>query len=173
MFRFWLKHVFQTKDRDLDPDKSGARTHFQKCWEEEIRNIEEEDRTDLTERVSSLFREFRNDIVEIDGKRMKCPAFLEIGTRPTNGRYFPILGRTSQGRWFCQVARETLTETDVAGFAEELKRFRRNTQRRIVVALGGMDLNAKLMAQEAKIQIWDLDNFNALLDLYGKLKVLA
>lgn len=173
LFRFWLRNVFQAKDRDLHPDKNGARTHFQKRWEEEVRKIEQEDQTDLTERVSSLFREFRNDIVEIDRKRMKCPAFLEIGTRPTNGRYFPILGRTSQGRWFCQVALETLTEADVAGFAEELKRFRRNTQRRIVVALGGMDLNAKLMAQEAKIQIWNLDNFNALLDLYGKLKVIA
>lgn len=173
LFRFWLRNVFQTKDRDLDPAKSGARSHFQNRWEEEVRKIEEEDRMDLTERVSSLFREFRNDIVEVDRKRMKCPAFLEIGTRPTNGRYFPILGRTSQGSWFCQVTRETLTEADVAGFAEELKRFRRNTQRRIVVALGGVDLNAKLMAQEAKIQIWDLDNFNALLDLYGKLKVIA
>ena len=38
--------------------------------------------------------------------------------------------------------------------------------------LGGIELNAKLMAQEAKIQLWDVENLNALFDLYGKLKLI-
>lgn len=173
LFRFWLRNVFQAKDRNLEPDEGPARVYFRSRLQEEIHRIEETERQDLTERISSLFREFRNEVVEIEERKMRCPAFLEIASRPTNGRYFPILGRTSQGRWFCQVARELLTEGDVAVFSEELKRFRRKPEQRILVALGGMELNARLMAQEAKIQIWDLDHFNALLDLYGQLKVIA
>lgn len=172
LFRFWIRNVFQIKDRLLDPTGERGLAYFQNRLVDEIRKIEEEERQDLTIRVESLFREFRNDVVEFDQKKLTCPTFLEIASRPTNGRFFPILARTSQGRWFCQVFREQVTEGDVSGFAEELKRSRRKIQRRVMVALGGIELNAKLMAQEAKIQLWDLENLNSLLDLYGKLKVI-
>ena len=172
LFRLWLRYVLQAKERDLDPTGERARSYFQSRLAEEIRKIREEDQKDLTGRMESLFREFRNDVVEVSQKRIKCPAFLEIASRPTNGRFFPILGRTSQGRWFCQVFRDLVTEGDVSGFVEELKRFRKTIPRRVMVVLGGIDLNAKLLAQEGKIQIWDLENLNALLELYGKLKII-
>jgi len=172
LFRFWLRNVYQLKERELSPERGGARLPFQNCLASEIRRIEEGDQKDLTARLESLFREFRNDVVEVNQKRVSCPAFLELATRPTNGRFFPILGRTSQGRWFCQVFRDVIQEGDVAGFSEELKRFRRKIQRKVMVALGGIELNARLMAQESKIQIWDLENLNAVLDLYGQLKVM-
>ncbi len=172
LFRFWLRNVLQIKEKELDLEGSRARLRFQARLAEEIRKIEEEDGSDLTKRMESLFHQFRNDVVEMGGKKIKCPTFLEIATRPTNGRFFPLLGRFSQGRWFCQVFREPVTEGDVAGFTVELKHFRKEIQRKIMVALGGIELNAKLMAQEAKIQVWDLENFNALLDLYGRLKVI-
>jgi len=172
LFRFWLRNVFQVKDREPDPSGERARAFFQARAREEIRKIEEEDRKDLTGRMESLFREFRNDVVEVSHKKIKCPAFMEIASRPTNGRFFPLLGQTSQGRWICQVFQDLVTEADVSGFVEELKKFRRKIQRKVMIALAGIDLNAKLMAQEGKIQIWDLENLNALLELYGKLKVI-
>ncbi len=172
LFRFWLREVFQLKDRNLEPGAERLEMIFQARLRDEVHRIEEEDQKDLTERVGSLFREFRNDVVEIERKKVTCPAFLEVASRPTNGRYFPIFGRTSQGRWFCQVSRELLTEADVTAFVEELKKFRRKVDRRLLVALGGIELNAKLLAQESKIQIWDLENFNAILELFGKLKVI-
>ena len=172
LFRFWLKNVYQVKDREFHPSGGKTQASFEIRLEREVRKIEEEDQKDLTARLEALFREFRNDVVEMGRKKVKCPSFLELASRPTNGRYFPMLGRTSQGRWFCQVFRDTVTESDVAGFSEELKRYRRNIARRVMVTLGGIDLNAKLMAQEGKIQIWDLENLNMLLDLYGQRKVL-
>jgi len=172
LFRFWLKNVFQPKDRDLSPLGERARAYFRNRLVAEVRKIEEEDRMDLTMRIESLFREFRNDVVEVSQKKIKCPTFIEIAVRPTNGRHFPIVSRTSQGRWLCQVFREPVTEGDVASFAEEVKQFRRQFQRRIMVATGGIELNAKLMAQEAKIQVWDLENLNGLFDLYGKLRLI-
>ena len=172
LFRFWLKNVYQVKDHEFHPSGEKARASFKTRLERETRKIEEEDQKDLTARLESLFREFRNDVVEMGRKKIKCPSFSELTSRPTNGRFFPLVGRTSQGRWFCQVFRDNVTEGDVAGFSEELKRFRRKVPRRVMVALGGIDLNAKLMAQEGKIQIWDLENLNTLLDLYGKQKVI-
>jgi AAA+ ATPase superfamily predicted ATPase len=172
LYRFWLRNVYQVKLREVDPNGVRALAYFGERLQEEVRKIEEGDRADLTARLEALFREFRNDTVEINERRIKCPAFLEIASRPTNGRYFPVLGRTARGRWFCQVYREPVTEGDVTAFADELKHFRRKIERRVMVALGGIELNAKLMAQEAKIQVWDLENLNSLLDLYGKLKII-
>lgn len=172
LFRFWLKNVYLLKDHDFQPGRGRTRAYFIARLDRELRKIEEENQRDLTARLEALFKEFRNDVVEMGQKKIKCPAFLELASRPTNGRFFPILGRTSHGRWFCQVFRDAVTEGDVAGFSEELKRFRRNIQRPVMVALGGIDLNAKLMAQEGKIQIWDLENLNTLLDLFGKQKII-
>lgn len=172
LFRFWLKNVLQVKDRETGPSPERGQLAFQNRLEEEVRKIEEEERSDLTVRIESLLREFRNDVVEVNQKKIRCPAFFELASHPTNGRYFPIVGRTSQGRWFCQVFKEVVTEADVAGFVEELKRFRKKIPRKVMVVLGGMELNAKLMAQEGDIQIWDLGNLNSLLDLYGRRKVI-
>ena len=164
--------MFQIKDRNLVPSRERVRAQFQARLAEEIRRIEEEDRMDLTGRIESLFRDFRNDSVEINQKKIRCPAFIEIATRPTNGRFFPIHGRSLQDRWFCQVFREPVTEGDVTSFLEEMKQSRRKIQKKVMMALGGIELNAKLMAQEARVQIWDLENLNALFDLYGRLKIL-
>ena len=173
LFRFWLRSVSPLREREFSPWPGASRPLFESRLRGEIRKIEEEDRADLTHRMESLFREFRNDVVEVSQRKIKCPAFFEITSRPTNGRYFPLLSRTSQGRWFCQVYREPVTESDVTGFSEELSRFRSRMQRKIMVALGGIELNAKLLAQESKIEVWDLENVNALLDLYGKQKLMA
>jgi len=172
LFRFWLRNVYQIKEREVLLERKHARLLFEERLRNEIRRVEEEDQRDLTGRLESLFREFRNDVVEVSQKKIKCPTFLELASRPTNGRYFPIQGRTSQGRWFCQVYRDLVTEGDVAGFVDELKRFRKGVQRKVMVALAGIELNAKLMAQEGKIHVWDLESLNALLDLYGKLKII-
>ena len=173
LFRFWLRGVYQTKDRALAPGGERSRAYFRARLTDEIRKIEEEDRMDLSARVEALLREFRNDTVEMEQKKVVCPTFLEIAFRPTNGRFFPILGRTSQGRWLCQVYRDPVSESDVLQFIEELKHSRRKVQRKVMMTLGGIDLNAKLMAQEARIQLWDLENLNALLDLYGKQKLMV
>lgn len=172
LFRFWIRNVYQVKDRELTPEGERGRVYFRTRLADEIRKIEEEDRMDLSARVEALFKDFRNDTVEISQRKVACPAFLEVAFRPTNGRFFPILGRTTKGRWFCQVYREPVNESDVINFTEELKHSRRKPYQKIMMTLGGIELNAKLMAQEAQIQLWDLENLNALFDLYGKQKLI-
>ena len=173
LFRIWLRKVYYLEERNLEPDGRRVLELFRFRLRQELERIENEDRMDLTERVSALFREFRNESVVVGPLKIKCPTILEIAARPTNGRYFPIQARTRQGRWFCQVAREPVTEADVTQFVEDLKLSRQKIQSRILVALGGIELNARLLAQEARIQIWDLESFNALLNLFGKLKVIV
>ncbi len=166
LFQFWLIHVFQRRHHLYTPDETGALRAFydalMRCLEAGKATASE----DMTARVEALFKEFRNDVVEVDQRKVQCPQFSEIAFRPTNGRVFPLLARNPKVRWFCQIAKETVREEDIATFLDELKRSRRRVQRKIFIALAGIEQNAKLMAQAAKIQLWGLRNFNDLLELY-------
>ena len=120
----------------------------------------------------SLFKEFRNDVLELGEKKIKCPQFSEIAFRPTNGRVFPLYAKSPKAKWLCQIAKQTVREEDITAFLEELKRTRKNIQRKVMITLGGIDQNAKLMAQQANIQLWGLRSFNTLLELYNLPKMI-
>lgn len=172
LFRFWLRHVYAKRHSNYSPDEEVLKEGLRQSLREEFRSMGAEEHVDITARVEALFKEFRNDVVELNDKKIRCPHFSEIAFRPTNGRVFPLFARASSARWLCQIAHERVGEEDVAIFLEELKRFRKNVQRKIFVTLAGIDQNAKLMAQQANVQIWDLRSFNTLLDLYGLPKMI-
>ncbi len=172
LFRFWLREVFQKKNQLHQPHLESLKVSLSGALEQAFRQVEAEARVDVTVRAENLFKEFRNDLVEVDQRKICCPHFSEIAFRPSNGRLFPLLARKANVRWICQIAREPIHEEDVTFFLDEMKHYRKKIQRKILVALAGIDQNAKLMAQQAEIQIWDLRNFNALLDLYNLPKII-
>lgn len=172
LFRFWMREVFQRANQMYLPDDAWLREGILAALQKEYDRLVEEESMDLTGRVQALFKEFRNDRVEMDSRKFCLPQFSEVVFRPTNGRVFPLLARNQKVRWLCQIAERAVREEDVLLFAEELKHFRKNLQRKILVTLGGIDQNAKLMAQQAGIQLWDLRGFNSLLELYDLPKMI-
>ena len=104
---------------------------------------------------------------------MNCPHFDEVVMRPNNGRAFPVFARNSSVRWLCQVLSNPVTEEDIRTFLQDLKHYKSPIPKRFVIGLRGIDLNAKLLAQEAKIQYLDLKMLNFLLDLYDKPKLVV
>jgi hypothetical protein len=172
LFRFWMREIFQRANQLYLPDDAWLREGVRSAIQKEYERMLEEDAMDITSRVQALFKEFRNDIVELEAKKFCLPQFSEIAFRPTNGRVFPLLAKNHKVRWLCQIAERPVCEEDVLVFIDELKHFRKNLQRRIMVTLDGIDQNAKLIAQQAQIQLWDLRSFNGLLDLYDLPKMI-
>ncbi|MBI3317482.1 MAG: hypothetical protein HYZ85_05730 [Candidatus Omnitrophica bacterium] len=172
LFRFWLREVWVKKQHVYSLDHGALQESLCAALRHAyLRNVQENE-NDLSQKVETLLREFRNDAVEMNQKRVSCPHFMEIASRPTNGRIFPIHARNQAVRWICQVAQDPVREEHVSLFLDELKRFRKRVQRKVLIALKGVDQNARLMAQEARIQIWGLRDFNALLDLYNLPKII-
>jgi len=128
---------------------------------------------ELPRRVEDLFKRFRNESVAINEKRFNCPHFAEVGSRTTLGRACPVFARNEKVRWFCQIFETEVLEEDVQRFCSDLKRLRGPVQKKLIIGLKGIDLNAKLLAQEAKIQYLDLKSLNVLLDLYDAPKVVV
>lgn len=172
LFRFWLREIDLRRQNFPILDPQAFHDEFYRVLMREFEKGEAEEDLGIGARVEALFKEFCNDVLEIDKRKIQGPQFSEITVRPTNGRLFPLVARNAKERWVCQVAHGCIREEDVLSFLEELKRYRKKVHRKILIALSGIEQNAKLRAQEAKIQLWDLRSLNRLLDLYNQPKII-
>jgi hypothetical protein len=123
-------------------------------------------------RVEALLKEFRNEAIEIDQKKQLCPQFSDVLLL----RHLPhsissLLGRGSRGRWLFYLSPEWIGEPEIEKIVADRKHLRK-IQRTVLIALDGIDQNAKLIAQEAKMQLWDLRILNGLMDLYDLPKII-
>ncbi len=172
LFRFWLAKVY-FRERFMGERVPSARLEgFRKEGGAGIEASIKEDKREMPKRIVELFLNFKNDVVELNRKKFKCPHFTEILSRPNNGRVFPVFARNGKTKWLCQVLSGCVNEDDVMTFLQDNKRLKEPIQKKMIIGLQGIELNAKLLAQEAKIQYLDLRSLNSLLDLYDKPKIV-
>lgn len=174
LFRFWLKYVYQASRHIYTPEASPAARMLDESLHREFERSEGEEQRDLSARMETLLKQFHNDSVEISQKKFYLPQFSEVIVRPPHARgMVPFYAKGAKSRWFCQVACQKVHEEDILLFLEDLKKYRKKSPHKVLLALGGIDQNAKLMAQEARIHLWTLRDFNALLDLYDLPKMIT
>lgn len=172
LYRFWLREVYYLKRASFDIDSSESHQTFRKSIEKTFEFFAKEDTKDVSRRIEELFRHFGNEMIELGRKKIKCPRFSDIQFKPTNGRVFPVIAKNQSTKWIFQVVRECAKEDDVRLFLEDMNKLRSPIQKKVIIALRGVELNAKLLAQESKIQLWDLRDLNTLLDLYNQPKLI-
>lgn len=172
LFAFWLRHVYQTRNQFFYPSVCKLQDVLWQRLVEVYGQLEACDQQSIMSRIEILFKEFRNDTVEVNGKKFYCPYFSDIHLKSLRGNASFLRARNARVRWLCRIAEDHLTEEEMTIFLDEFKRIRKNVQRCVLVTLAGIDQNAKLMAQTAKIQLWDLRNLNVLLGLYGLPKII-
>jgi len=172
LYRFWLQEVYYLKRASFDLDLTEARQTFRHSIEKIFEFFAKEDTKDVSRRIEELFRQFGNEMIELGKKKIKCPRFSDIQFKPTNGRVFPVVAKNHNTKWVFQVIRERAKEEDVRLFVEDMGKLRSSIQKKVMITLRGVELNAKLLAQESKIQLWDLRELNALLDLYNQPKLI-
>ncbi len=171
--RFWLRYVFYKKFITLGLESGRNETKFRSEIYDLIDSTCHDEHKELSKRVEELLRSFHNDVIEVNSSRIKCPAFSEVYLRPTNGRIFPVYAKSPNTRWLCQVASKPVEEEDVQILVNDSQKIRKKVNKRILITPYGIDLNAKLMAKQEKISIWNLRNLNFIFDLYDKPKVIV
>lgn len=170
LFHFWLKHVY--------PKLNGI--EFGGSTEKKIlRNLEAEyffresgEENSLGTRLQQLFREFQNDQVEIRGRKITLPHFQSIEQQNLAGKSFQVLARGSRLSWLCRICTDFVTEEEMNSLVSELSKQRLKNTLRLVFAIGGFDQNAKLLAQSAKVQLFELRDLNELFNLYHHPKLV-
>ena len=172
LFRFWLRYVFQASRHMYTPETGAWSKLLDESLSREYERSESEEQRDIASRVETLFKQFRNDSVLIANKKIALPQFSEILSRSGQALGVTLTAKNAKAAWVCQVAGQKVQEEDVAAFLSEIKKHRKKISCKIIITLHGIEQNAKLLAQEAKIQLWSLRDFNALLDLYDLPKMI-
>jgi AAA+ ATPase superfamily predicted ATPase len=173
MLKFWIRYVYARKITALGVNDGCDENRFREEVSDLVDSSCHEEYKELSKRVEELLRSFNNDVVEVNAKRMKCPNFHEVYLRPTNGRIYPLYAKSNSTRWLCQVAQMKVEEEDIQILVTDSKKMRKKVNKRVLITPHGISLNAKLMAKQEKIDIWNLRNLNFIFDLYDKPKIIV
>ncbi len=170
-FRFWLKEVYRKKELSLLDTSAKSDNFIQRMsllmGEEEVLLS-----SDVSTRLVGLLSEFKNDIVELGEKKRKLPHFSEFLRSAQSelsvlGSSREIIARGHGRCWVCKITEEKATEREVLDLVQG-SQDRKTGHTKVLLALKGLDDNAKLLAKEKRVLTLSLSRINLLMDLYGK-----
>jgi DNA-binding transcriptional regulator GbsR (MarR family) len=172
VFRFWLKTVYHRRRMDFTQDSIFAQRAFINSVKKISTDFTRSSKEDLYEKIIDLFKSFKDDAVQLGQKRYRLPVFNDVAIRiiGQNGPY--IIGHAKGSNWICQIHERQICEKHILDFLKDTKSGKYKFHRKILIALNGIDDNAKLLSKESGVWIWNLKVLNLLLDLYAKHKVV-
>jgi len=171
LFSFWLRHVYMKRIMSFSIDEAFEENYFNKEVMQRINIFMQELEKELSFRIADLFRLFKNDIVQLNGKKHRFCAFNNIEKLGGEGSpYTNIMANSGKVNWLCSIRKEFVTENDILEIIKDIKEKKKTSRikQNILISLAGISDNAHLLAKEAKIWVWDLGTLNVLMELYGK-----
>ena len=169
LFCFWLKSVYSVRTFSSGADFEHRENAFQESVLNWIQDFIKEDNQGIHLRLSSLLTSFDNHLIEFKNKWVRLPHFQRTNIE-LNGAIPHVIGYLPNSqKWKWIIYPDPVGEEDVSALVGA---GREEEQRKIIVALRGIDSNATLLAKELKLWAWDLDDLNQLLETYGQQKVI-
>jgi len=176
VFEFWLKHVLNRKRHSLLSSFQDRSDSFRKEVEGLIVAFLSENKKKDHERIRELLASFSGEVVVIGEKSIKFPpiAAIEIEDPDTSPGGFSLRALYETRKfWFIRFSQSPVDESVMASYMARLEEMSPAPQRTILVAFGGIDQNAMLIAKENKIVVWGRGDINLLMSLFRKLKFLC
>ncbi len=175
VFGFWLRFVYQEKMQSLTFDSKNQKVLFRDRMEGMIQEFLTNAKKTIIERTIELLHLFEDDAIEMERKRLRLTHFREIKALEFDNQRLRegVIGRSHDNLWIIAFKQGVLTEEDITEFSRECKKYRHKLQRKIIVALSDIDTNTRLKALEEKVWTWDLNNFNQILDLFSKPRIIT
>jgi len=173
MLAFWLRAVYQRR-KDLLVDGTFDRMElFRKDIGAMISGFIREGEKGASQRVSELFNLFNNELVSIESRNMRLPHFTKVELRPVDGANSLVAASFRGNFWIAQAYTKAVNENDIIGYLKNVKLSGYKVTHKIVVAISGIEENAKLLAKELKISIWDGHTLNKLFTFYGMKRMVV
>jgi hypothetical protein len=172
VFGFWLKSVYQEKERSLTFDSRNQKAAFKEAIRSLIDEFLRYSQKPVREQVSELMELFHDETVQVEKKRLRLDRFREIKPLRFLGLGDGLIGRSHESLWIMAIKGDLITEEDIVEFARECKKYRHKLQRKIILNLQDIDANARLRAMDEKIWTWDVAHINWLLDLYSRPRII-
>jgi AAA+ ATPase superfamily predicted ATPase len=176
IFKFWLREAYERKELSLQ-GMAGKAEDFTRRIYQMIGEYQELLAMDASDRLGDLLSRFNNDIVEWGEKKRKLPHFSEILKSKETGfgpsaRSRNLIARGHGRCWVCKIVEEKATEREILELVNGTKEKGKAAPTKVLVALNGVDENAKLLAKEKKILTIGLARLNLLMDIYGRAPII-
>ncbi len=173
VFSFWLRFVYLIRSGPLELDESRIRDEFRRRVSDSIAEFINTNKKERLLQIIELFSQFCDDKISIEKKRLKLDRFREIKPLRLCGEKEGILGRTRENLWIAMLKEDLVTEDDISKFVHECKKFRsERLQKKLIITFSEMDINAKLLSKEQKIETWDTQILNLISDLYNRPRII-
>ncbi|MDD5428799.1 MAG: ATP-binding protein [Candidatus Omnitrophica bacterium] len=173
MFSFWLKSVYQRRKDLLVDGTFDKMEFFRKDILASISAYEKECAKPAPQRIAELFNLFSNELVSIDSKHIRLPHFTKVEIKASNDPIPMIMASFRGNSWAARIYERAVNENDVIVYIKDLKMLGGKVSNKLLLAMGGIDENAKLIAKELKITVLDGPAVNKLLTFYGMKRMIV
>lgn len=176
VFNFWLNFVYREKLQNLSQNYEDQIISFRRKIEQSLLDFIEISKQGLAERLHDLFILFSNDAVQLERTKTVLSKCKEIQTVRFEGAHIQngFFCVCDDSFWLIGLKHGDITEECVSEFIDKSKGFQRKDAvlKRLIIGLEKTEINARLLAKEAKILTWDKNNLNFIFDLYGKPRII-
>lgn len=173
LLSFWLKNVYNRRRKILIDGAFDRMELFRDDIRSEMASFAAESSKSATERVCDLFNIFSNELVGIDSKQLRLPHFTRVDIKHFADSSCFVSASFRGSHWIAKVYDRAISENDIIGYVKNVKSLDVKVSSKVIVALGGIDDNSKLLAKELRIAVWDAGAINILLGLYGKKRFVS
>ena len=171
ILRCWLSTILAAQRADVRLDDRDVRERFDETvrafWVNWMRAHE----LSFSEQVAGLFGKFCDDTVSLDSKTGRLPKFDSVimhrPGRPTAETYLVAQGQGK--RWCASIQEGSLDEQAIASFDAFCRSQHPRPTRKVVITKAPMDQTAKLLAKTANMWVWESEELNVLMQLFGQL----
>ncbi len=171
LFRFWSNEYLLPASSGQMGDEKIRRSRWTRRLGQIYEMGYESDSGKVTGRLETMLKLFRSEALVLDGRRIAGAHFNEITVSTlSEGRWLMRAKATKETRFF-SIAVTELNDQDVELFLTSTC-GQKKPIRRVLVALGGIEQNARLLAQQSRIEIWDSRFLNQLLDFFNLPKLI-
>ncbi len=172
MLEFWLKNVYQRRKSLLVDGTFDRMTMFYEDIGRHIDRFNSDHSSGVITRIAELFGLFANELVQIDFKQLRLPHFTRVDIKPFPDTRQFISSSYRSNFWVTQPFESPVNENDVISYIRNIKHIGLKPSNKVIITMAGIDENAKLLAKELRIAIWDLSTINMLFKFYGKNRVV-
>lgn len=172
LLNYWLGRVYQKRKNLLVDGIFNRAELFTAQVKGYMNDFIAESGKDMVQRLSELLNSFSNELFQIESKQLRLPHFTKIESGQLSEQRQYIAATFRGSTWLIQHYLEAVGENEIVEYIRNIKPLNYKISNKIVIPLNGIDENARLLAKELKISIWDISTLNSMLGAYGKNKVV-
>lgn len=171
LFRFWAAEYLALANSGQLTDEKVRRNRWTRQLGQVYENCFESDAPKILSRLESLLKLFRSESLVLEGRKICGGPFHDVQSSALEEGCWRVRATSAKENRFFLISAHELKDQDVEDFWAA-SGGKKKPAKRILVAVAGIEQNARLFAQQNRMEIWDLRFFNQVLDFHGLPKVI-